>query len=155
MSITSLVSGAFKRRQADIGAYAHNSEEIQRRVLAHLVQQGQRTQYGNTWGMNDIQTYEHFAKQLPVTTYEELKAPIDRMRHGEADVLWPGVVKWYAKSSGTTNDKSKFIPVSAEGLKNIHYKGGKDAVALYLRNNPKSRLFDGRSLILGGSHAAN
>ena len=155
MSITSLVSGAFKGRQADIEAYAHNSEEIQRRVLAHLVQQGQHTQYGNTWGMNDIQTYEHFAKQLPVTSYEELKEPIDRMRHGEADVLWPGVVKWYAKSSGTTNDKSKFIPVSAEGLKNIHYKGGKDAVALYLRNNPKSGLFDGRSLILGGSHAAN
>ena len=69
MSITSLVSGAFKGRQADIGAYAHNSEEIQRRVLGHLVQQGQRTQYGNTWGMNDIQTYEHFAKQLPVTSY--------------------------------------------------------------------------------------
>ena len=155
MSITSLVSGVFKGRQTDIQAYAHNSEEIQRRVLSHLVQQGQRTQYGNTWGMNDIQTYEHFAKQLPVTSYEELKEPIDRMRHGEADVLWPGVVKWYAKSSGTTNDKSKFIPVSAEGLKNIHYKGGKDAVALYLRNNPKSWLFDGRSLILGGSHAAN
>ena len=105
--------------------------------------------------MNGMQTYEHFANGLPVTTYEELKEPIDRMRHGEADVLWPGVVKWYAKSSGTTNDKSKFIPVSAEGLKNIHYKGGKDTVALYLRNNPKSKLFDGRSLILGGSHASN
>ena len=124
-------------------------------MLAHLVKQGQRTQYGKTWGMNGMQTYEHFANGLPVTTYEELKEPIDRMRHGEADVLWPGVVKWYAKSSGTTNDKSKFIPVSAEGLKNIHYKGGKDAVALYLRNNPKSKLFDGRSLILGGSHASN
>ena len=94
MSITSLVSGAFKGRQADIEAYAHNSEEIQRRVLGHLVKQGQRTQYGKTWGMNAMQTYEHFANGLPVTTYEELKEPIDRMRHGEADVLWPGVVKW-------------------------------------------------------------
>ena len=155
MSITSLVSGAFKRRQADIETYAHHSEEIQRRVLAHLVQQGQRTQYGKTWGMNNVRTYEDFANRMPVTTYEELKGPIDRMRHGEADVLWPGVVKWFAKSSGTTNDKSKFIPVSADGLKNIHYKGGKDAVALYLRNNPKSKLFDGRSLILGGSHSPN
>ena len=107
MSITSLVSGALKGRQADIEAYAHNSEEIQRRVLAHLVKQGQRTQYGKTWGMNGMQTYEHFANGLPVTTYEELKEPIDRMRHGEADVLWPGVVKWYAKSSGTTNDKQQ------------------------------------------------
>jgi len=155
MSITSLLGGVFKSRQTHIEAYTHNSEEIQRRVMTHLVQQGQRTQYGKTWGMNNVHTYEDFANRMPVTTYEELKGPIDRMRHGEADVLWPGVVKWFAKSSGTTNDKSKFIPVSADGLKNIHYKGGKDAVALYLRNNPKSKLFDGRSLILGGSHSPN
>ena len=155
MSITSLLGGVFKSRQTHIEAYTHNSEEIQRRVMTHLVQQGQRTQYGKTWGMNNVHTYEDFANRMPVTTYEELKEPIDRMRHGEADVLWPGVVKWFAKSSGTTNDKSKFIPVSADGLKNIHYKGGKDAVALYLRNNPKSKLFDGRSLILGGSHSPN
>jgi hypothetical protein len=77
------------------------------------------------------------------------------MRHGESDILWKGKVKWYAKSSGTTNDKSKFIPVSRDGLNRIHYAGGRDAVALYLRNNPKSRIFDGRSLILGGSHAPN
>ncbi len=155
MSITSLLGGVFKSRQTHIEAYTHNSEEIQRRVMTHLVQQGQRTQYGKTWGMNNVRTYEDFANRMPVTTYEELKEPIDRMRHGEADVLWPGVVKWFAKSSGTTNDKSKFIPVSVDGLKNIHYKGGKDAVALYLRNNPKSKLFDGRSLILGGSHSPN
>ena len=155
MSITSLLGGVFKSRQTHIEAYTHNSEEIQRRVMTHLVQQGQRTQYGKTWGMNNVRTYEDFANRMPVTTYEELKGPIDRMRHGEADVLWPGVVKWFAKSSGTTNDKSKFIPVSDDGLKNIHYKGGKDAVALYLRNNPKSKLFDGRSLILGGSHSPN
>jgi GH3 auxin-responsive promoter family protein len=155
MSITSLLGGVFKSRQTHIEAYTHNSEEIQRRVMTHLVQLGQRTQYGKTWEMNNVRTYEDFANRMPVTTYEELKEPIDRMRHGEADVLWPGVVKWFAKSSGTTNDKSKFIPVSADGLKNIHYKGGKDAVALYLRNNPKSKLFDGRSLILGGSHSPN
>ena len=155
MSITSLLGGVFKSRQTHIEAYTHNSEEIQRRVMTHLVQQGQRTQYGKTWGMNNVRTYEDFANRMPVTTYEELKGPIDRMRHGEADVLWPGVVKWFAKSSGTTNDKSKFIPVSADGLKNIHYKGSKEAVALYLRNNPKSKLFDGRSLILGGSHSPN
>ena len=92
---------------------------------------------------------------MPVNTYEELKGDIDRMRHGERDILWPGKVKWYAKSSGTTNDKSKFIPVSEDGLRNIHYNGGTDAVAFYLRNYPKSRLFDGRALILGGSHSPN
>src|SRR3712207_1408457 len=77
------------------------------------------------------------------------------MRHGEADVLWPGTVKWFAKSSGTTNDKSKFIPVTHEGLHHIHYQGPKDVVAFYLANHPKSRLFSGKSLILGGSHSPN
>lgn len=90
-----------------------------------------------------------------MNTYEELKEDIDRMRHGESNVLWPGQVKWYAKSSGTTNDKSKFIPVSADGLKQIHYQGGKDVVAFYLENNPASRVLDGKALILGGSHSPN
>ena len=92
---------------------------------------------------------------MPLNSYEELKGYIDQMRHGESDVLWPGRVKWYAKSSGTTADKSKFIPVSPQGLKDTHYAGGTDAVALYLHNNPKSRIFDGRALILGGSRAPN
>lgn len=77
------------------------------------------------------------------------------MREGKEDVLWPGLVKWYAKSSGTTNDKSKFIPVSHEGLKKIHYLGGRDCVSCYLAINPNSHLFQGKSLILGGSHAPN
>ncbi len=77
------------------------------------------------------------------------------MRYGEADVLWPGTVKWYAKSSGTTNDKSKFIPVSHDGLHCIHYQGGYDAVAIYLAHHPDSKIFDGKSLILGGSHSPN
>jgi hypothetical protein len=100
-------------------------------------------------------SYDDFVNNVPINTYEELKGDIDRMRHGEPNVLWPGVVKWYAKSSGTTNDKSKFIPVSSDGLHNIHYKGGADVVTVYLRNNPGSRLFDGKSLILGGSHSPN
>ena len=100
-------------------------------------------------------SYEDFVRNNPVNTYEELKGDIDRMRQGESDVLWPGRVKWYAKSSGTTNDKSKFIPVSPDGLKRVHYKGGADVVTLYLRNNPQSRMFDGKGLILGGSHAPN
>lgn len=92
---------------------------------------------------------------MPIQTYEDIKSDVDRMRHGEKDILWPGQVKWYAKSSGTTNDKSKFIPVSPDGLKNIHYMGGKDAVALYLGINPESKFFSGKGLILGGSHSPN
>ena len=128
---------------------------MQREVLAHLIGRAQDTEFGRQHDFSHIGNYEQFAKNVSVNTYEELKGQIDRMRHGERDVLWPGRTRWYAKSSGTTNDKSKFIPVTSEGLKRIHYAGPRDAVAFYLRNNPKSRLFDGRAMILGGSHAPN
>ena len=128
---------------------------MQREVLMHLVGRASNTEYGLKHAFSEINNYEQFVKCVPVNSYEELKESIDRMRHGESDVLWPGRVKWFAKSSGTTNDKSKFIPVTNEGLHHIHYAGAFDTVALYLRNTPKSRLFDGRSLILGGSHSPN
>ena len=109
------------------------------------------TPFGNVIRKN----YQDFQQRVPVQTYEEIKGYVDRMRHGEKNILWPGEVVWYAKSSGTTNDKSKFIPVSKEGLQTVHYAGGRDAVALYLQQNPESRIFSGRTLILGGSHAPN
>ena len=128
---------------------------MQREVLARLLSRARDTEYGRQHDFANTTSYEQFAKNVPVNTYEELKGSIDRMRHGEQDVLWPGRVRWYAKSSGTTNDKSKFIPVSNEGLQHIHYAGPFDSVAFYLQNNPGSRLFDGRAMILGGSHAPN
>ena len=135
--------------------YATESETLQRQVLSRLVGRGARTEYGKNHHLDVVSSYDDFVRNVPLNDYEVLKHDIDRMRHGERDVLWPGRVKWYAKSSGTTNDKSKFIPVTDEGLKRVHYRGGTDAVAVYLRNNPKSRLFDGKGLILGGSHAPN
>ncbi len=155
MSITSIVRKVFEKRQRELEKHQTEGEQLQRQVLSRLLQQAKDTEYGRNHLFGQARNYEDFAKNIPVNTYEELKNDIDRMRHGERDVLWPGRVKWYAKSSGTTNDKSKFIPVSNEGLQKIHYAGGYDSVALYLRNNPKSRLFDGRALILGGSHAPN
>ena len=142
-------------RQKSLEHNTHDAEALQREVFDYLIAKGKGTEYGRKHLFSTIKSYEDFADNVPVNTYEELKDDIDRMRHGETNVLWPGMVRWYAKSSGTTNDKSKFIPVSHDGLHNIHYQGGKDVVALYLRNNPKSRLFDGRSLILGGSHSPN
>ena len=124
-------------------------------VLQRLTSKAKNTEWGRTHGFADNMGYVAFAASSPVNTYEELKDSIDRMRQGEEDVLWPGAVRWYAKSSGTTNDKSKFIPVSRDGLRDTHYAGGKDAVVWYLRNNPGSRVFDGKALILGGSHAPN
>lgn len=155
MNLTSIVSRAFLKRQKELERHINEGGALQQEVLEYLVDRAKNTEYGRRCLFSGIKTYEDFAQNVPLNSYEELKTWIDRMRHGEADVLWPGVVKWYAKSSGTTNDKSKFIPVSREGLQNVHYQGGKDAVALYLRNNPRSRIFDGKSLILGGSHSPN
>ena len=155
MRLTTLLRPAFRGRPKAIDRFATDAEQIQRRVLARLLRRAARTEWGQRFDYAAISDYEAFAARVPLNTYEELKADIDRMRHGERDVLWPGRVRWYAKSSGTTNDKSKFIPVSADGLRDTHYAGGTDAVALYLRNYPDSRLFDGRALILGGSHAPN
>ena len=155
MSITHILRKVFEPRQRELERYQSEGESLQRAVLKRLVAEAKDTEYGRNHAFAAVKDYEDFVHHLPVNTYEELKDGIDRMRHGESDILWSGRVKWYAKSSGTTNDKSKFIPVSPQGLKRIHYRGGYDSVALYLRNNPQSRLFDGRALILGGSHAPN
>lgn len=155
MSITSLIRPYFERRYRQLEKCERQADDVQRNLLKSLLQRAVQTEWGKKYNYEHLQNYEQYAQNVPVNTYEELKTYIDRMRHGEADVLWPGKVTWYAKSSGTTNDKSKFIPVSADGLLDTHYAGGKDAVAYYLHNNPKSKLFDGRALILGGSHKPN
>ena len=155
MSLTGIIRNAFIPRQHKLERHFSNPEALQHNVLLRLLHAAENTEYGRKHLFNTTHTYDDFVRCVPVNTYEELKGDIDRMRHGETDILWPGAVRWYAKSSGTTNDKSKFIPVSDEGLKNIHYRGGTDVVALYLQNNPKSRMFDGKGLILGGSHSPN
>lgn len=155
MSLTQFIRKIFVPRQVELERHYTEGEALQHEVLKSLVKRASDTEYGRNHVFTSIKGYEDFAKNVPVNTYEELKGDIDRMRHGERDILWPGKVKWYAKSSGTTNDKSKFIPVSKDGLQNIHYSGGTDAVALYLRNYSKSKLFDGKALILGGSHSPN
>ena len=155
MSLTQIIGKVFVPRQKALEKHLNGGEALQRAVLNHLIHTAKHTEYGRNHAFDSIKDYDRFIKMVPVNTYEELKGDIDRMRHGEKDILWPGRVRWYAKSSGTTNDKSKFIPVSDEGLQKIHYAGGRDSVALYLRNNPKSKMFDGKGLILGGSHAPN
>lgn len=155
MNLTSIFSRFFLPRQKELERYDTEPEALQNIVMRHLLAHGRDTEYGRKHLFGSINSYEKWCKNIPVNTYEELKDDIERMRHGEKSVLWPGGVQWYAKSSGTTNDKSKFIPVSPEGLKRVHYAGGRDAVALYLRSNPGSRMFDGKGLILGGSHAPN
>ena len=155
MSLTTLARLTFEPRQRELVRLAHDGDAAQRNALRWLTNKAKDTEYGKTHAFAGVRNYEDFADSVPVNTYEELKADVDRMRHGESDILWPGKVKWYAKSSGTTNDKSKFIPVSPDGLQKAHFQGGYDAVAFYLHNNPESRIFDGKALILGGSHSPN
>lgn len=156
MSLTSIAEQLyFKRRQLQLQRHNNEGNMLQQDVLKHLVGKAADTAYGYAHAFADIKDYDAFRHNVPLNDYETIKDSIDRMRHGERDVLWPGQVKWYAKSSGTTNDKSKFIPVSADALQRIHYAGGRDSVALYLMNHPESRIFDGKALILGGSHQTN
>lgn len=156
MGVTQLLNTFyFSGRVKAIDKYDTHAEAIQSKVLNRLIADARDTEWGRNHAYAGISRYSEFASRVELNTYEELKGHIQRMREGEPDILWPGKVSWYAKSSGTTNDKSKFIPVSREGLQDIHYRGGKDCIASYLRINPKSRMFSGKGLILGGSHAPN
>ena len=155
MNLTPIAKPVLKHRVKHISEYATYAEQIQRDVLRRLIDTASATEWGVKHSYSDIACYEQFAKSVAVQDYESLKGYIDRMRHGEKDVLWKGRCKWFAKSSGTTNDKSKFIPVTPQGLKNVHYKGAFDVVAQYVANNPSSRILSGKGLILGGSHAPN
>lgn len=154
MVSTKLIGKLFVSRQKEIDLYAKQAEAIQEQVFRKLIQTAAATEWGTKYNYANIRTYDDF-KHVPIQQYDDIKGYVDRMRHGEKNILWPGQVVWYAKSSGTTNDKSKFIPVSKDGLHHIHYQGGTDAVALYLRSNPQSNFFSGKGLILGGSHSPN
>ena len=120
MNLTPFAKPVFNSRVKKIEKYATDTESIQRNVLKHLISEASGTEWGIKHGYSSIKQYEEFAKSVGVQDYETLKNDIDRMRRGESDVLWKGRCKWFAKSSGTTNDKSKFIPVTPDGLQRAH-----------------------------------
>lgn len=147
MNITKIISKVFDSRLKAIDLYDTQAGEIQHRVLTRLVKQAENTEWGKKYDYKSIRNYEDFKNRLPIQTYEEVKPYVERLRAGEQNLLWPSEIRWFAKSSGTTNDKSKFLPVSKEALEDIHYRGGKDAAAIYFRMNPESRFFSGKGLI--------
>ena len=155
MNLTPFARFFLNGRVKAIARYATETEALQRSVLKRLIGEASATEWGIRHNYPAIRQYEQFAAQVGIQDYETLKGDIDRMRRGEKDVLWKGGCKWFAKSSGTTNDKSKFIPVTPAGLRNVHYRGGTDVVATYMAANPGSRLLSGKGLILGGSHSPN
>jgi hypothetical protein len=125
--------------------------EVQEELLFSLIKTAENTQIGKKYDFSSVKNYTTFSERVPIASYEELEPLIELTRKGEQNVFWPSTIKWFAKSSGTTNAKSKFIPVSSEALENCHYKASKDLLCLYLNNNEDSELFVGKSLRLGGS----
>lgn len=120
-----------------------------------LVEQAVRTTWGVQYGYDSISSIEDFQKQVPISTYEDIIPYINRLRDGEQNLLWPTEIKWFAKSSGTTTDKSKFIPVSNEALEDCHFRGGKDVIAFYTKERPENGILKGKALTLGGSAKVN
>lgn len=149
--INSFASWVLKQRIHQIELFLKYPNEVQEELLMNLIQASKNTVLGKEYDFASIKSYATFTSRVPISTYEELQPLIERTRQGEQNVFWETPIKWFAKSSGTTNAKSKFIPVSHEALEDCHYKGSKDLLCLYLNNNEDSELFIGKSLRLGGS----
>ena len=149
--VNSIASWFLKKRSHQIELFVKYPIEVQEELLQHLISKGRNTEVGKRYDFASIRTYEDFARQIPITTYEEIEYDIERARQGTRNIFWPGHIKFFAKSSGTTSAKSKFIPVSLESLEDCHYAASKDLLCMYLNNNPDAQLFLGKSLRLGGS----
>lgn len=149
--IYSVVQWLIKKRIHQIELFKKYPHEVQQDVFKKLIHTARDTEWGKKYDYKRIQSIETFSQRVPINTYEDLKPTIDRLRKGEQNLLWPEEVKWYAKSSGTTAGKSKFIPMTESSIEECHYKGGKDMVSMYINLYPNSAVLDGRSLVMGGS----
>ena len=149
--INSVVRWLLLDRLGQIETFQKYPHDAQNRVLKNLLSTASTTEWGKRYGFSRINSYEDFAKTHPLHDYNSLKPEIERTMSGEQNILWPSPIHWFAKSSGTTQDKSKFIPVSKESLEDCHFKAGKDLYALYYHSNPNGAIGDGRTLVLGGS----
>ncbi len=155
----SIISPAFrgfiKLRQSAIDNFMHNPIDTQQQVFNNLVGSAQFTEYGKKHKFETINSITEFKKLVPINDYDTLKPYIQRILEGNQNVLWPSPITWFAKSSGTTSDKSKFIPVSKESMDETHYRAGRDVLALYMRQFPQTNITSGKCLVLGGSHQIN
>lgn len=147
--LNTLMSWLMRKRIHQIELFIKYPHEVQEEWFKRLIHQGKGTEWGKKYDYKTIPSYETFAERIPVNTYEDLKPYIDRLRQGEQNILWPEEIKWFAKSSGTSSGKSKYIPVSNSSLEECHFRGGKDMLSLYVNNFPDTQLFDGRGLVMG------
>ena len=149
--INSIATWVLKQRIHQIELFLKYPHEVQDELMMSLIRVSEETVVGQKYDFNSIKSYTTFSERVPISTYEDLEPMIELTRKGAQNVFWNTPIKWFAKSSGTTNAKSKFIPVSNEALENCHYKGSKDLLCMYLNNNENSEMFLGKSLRIGGS----
>lgn len=140
-----------RKRIKNIKKFVDNPIQVQKSVFNYLIKKGIKTKFGEDHQFNKITNYITFKNQIPIRTYEDFDHYITKIRKGGEDILWPGKINWFAKSSGTTNNKSKFIPVTKESLEDCHFKAGKDMLSIYENNFPKINIYNGKGIMLGGS----
>jgi hypothetical protein len=153
--INSILTWVMQKRIHQMELFMKYPHEVQDELFKKLLQTGRLTEFGSRYDFGSIQTYEQYRERVPIHSYETLFPYIERQMRGEQNLLWPSEIKWFSKSSGTTNARSKFIPVSQEALEDCHFKGGKDLLSIYVNNYPDTKLFDGKGLAVGGSHRIN
>lgn len=149
--VNSIASWFLKKRFHQIELFLKYPNEVQNELLLSLLDMAKDTEIGKQYDFASIKNYKTFSDRIPISAYEDIQDTIELSRQGTQNIFWPTPIKWFAKSSGTTNAKSKFIPVSVESLEDCHYAAGKDLLCMYLNNNEDSQLFTGKSLRLGGS----
>ncbi len=151
--IDSVLTWLIKKRMHQIDLFLKFPIEVQHDWFEKLIKTGAATEWGKKYDYGSISSPEIFRRRVPVSKYEDIQPLINRMRRGEKNLLWPEDIKWFAKSSGTTDNKSKFIPISQSTIEECHFKAGKDVLTLYLNNHPDSAIFQGKGLLMGGSQS--
>ena len=150
--LNSVVAWIMKQRIHQMELFMKYPHDVQAEWFKKLMEAGRDTEWGQRYDYKSIVSVDDFKNRVPISNYDDIRDDIERVRQGEQNVFWPTDIKWFAKSSGTTGDKSKFIPVSAESLTECHFKGGKDMLSIYCNNYPETNIFSGKGLTLGGTH---
>jgi len=153
--LNSIINWINFKRIYQIDLFKEHPHDVQREILFGLIDKAKNTEWGEKYDFAEISSEKQFRERLPIQRYDDVRPTIEQLMKGKKNLIWPGDTRWFAKSSGTTSDKSKFIPVSKDSLEDIHIRGGRDVLAFYLKNNPESKLLTGKTLTLGGSHQIN
>lgn len=153
--LNSIFTWFMKKRIHQIELFMKYPHDVQEEWFQSLISTAEATEWGKKYDYTSILTPEIFKERVPIQDYDDIKGYVDRMIKGEQNILWPSDIKWFAKSSGTTSDRSKFIPVSEEALEECHFQGGKDMLTIFCHNKPENRVFTGKSVVIGGSSQIN